>query len=112
MESFAPWDPTHHTTFYVIPRSGGGVIAKYEADHAFFAFHSINAFDVLGSASPTGSDEEDSIVLDMCAYKDLEIIHFFSMSVLKTGGWEKAAPLRNGRGYTFGRFLLLFQIPL
>ena len=53
--SLLPWDPTRHTLFYVISKTTGGVVSKYVAPDAFFAFHEINAFE----------DTNGSVVIDL-----------------------------------------------
>lgn len=45
VDSIGPWDPERRALFYVINRANGGIVGKYEAPDAFFAFHQINSFE-------------------------------------------------------------------
>ena len=71
------FDDKSPSTWYVIdkksPEEGGkGVVASYTSD-AFFAFHTINAFEEPSPSDPGAID----IVCDVAAYPNLEVIHHF-----------------------------------
>ncbi|EPS43236.1 hypothetical protein H072_2784 [Dactylellina haptotyla CBS 200.50] len=72
-DAIAPWDPSNKAKFFVVDRTGEkGVVATFETD-AFFAFHSVNAYE-------DGND----IVLDVPAYENLDIIHTLYYSFLRS----------------------------
>ncbi|KAF3926920.1 hypothetical protein ABW20_dc0106109 [Dactylellina cionopaga] len=72
-DAIAPWDPTNKAKFFVVDRTGEkGLIATFETD-AFFAFHSINAYE-----------EGNDIVLDVPTYENLDIIHLLYYSFLRS----------------------------
>lgn len=71
------WDDSQPTTWFVVdkrtPEEGGqGLVAKYTSD-AFYAFHTINAYEVP-SATTKGSYD---IVADVNAYDNMDVIHRF-----------------------------------
>ncbi|KAK5047723.1 hypothetical protein LTR84_006388 [Exophiala bonariae] len=71
------WDGKQPTTWFVIdkrtPDEGGqGLVAKYTSD-AFYAFHTINAYEVP-SLTTEGSFD---IVADVNAYDNMDVIHRF-----------------------------------
>jgi hypothetical protein len=50
------WEPARGVHYYVVHRDGSGVAAHFTGE-AFFAFHTINAFE-----------ENDDIHIDLCSY--------------------------------------------
>lgn len=72
-ESFAPYDKSKPAMWFVIDRNPGGqgLVAKFKSD-AFYAFHTINAYEVDG-------DEEGKvdIVADACTFDNLDCITRF-----------------------------------
>ncbi|KAK6332152.1 hypothetical protein TWF718_002686 [Orbilia javanica] len=73
VDAIAPWDPTNKAKFVVIDRTGEkGVVATFETN-AFFAFHSINAYE-----------EGNDIILDVPIYKNLDVIHTLYYSSLRS----------------------------
>lgn len=71
------WDGNHPTTWFVVdkraPNEGGrGLVATYTSD-AFYAFHTINAYEV---PSTTSKDAYD-IVADINAYENMDVIYRF-----------------------------------
>ncbi|RUS21095.1 putative carotene-dioxygenase [Endogone sp. FLAS-F59071] len=56
------WDPSRPTLFHVLDRQTRKHVATYEGD-AFFAFHTLNAWD-----------EGEDVVFDTCAYEDASVI--------------------------------------
>jgi torulene dioxygenase len=72
LDSIAPFDASTPATWYVIDRTptGRGLIATYTSP-AFFAFHSINAFEQAGVSGGT------DIVAEIATYEDLSILHRF-----------------------------------
>lgn len=71
------WDGNHPTTWFVVdkraPKEGGrGLVATYTSD-AFYAFHTINAYEV---PSATSNDTYD-IVADINAYENMDVIYRF-----------------------------------
>ena len=71
------WDSKRPATWFVIdkrsPEEGGkGVIAKYVSE-AFFAFHTINAYE-----EPSSTKEEAvDIVCDLAAYENMDVLYRF-----------------------------------
>lgn len=59
------------TKFYVISRSGEGLVATYSAE-AFFCFHTVNAFDT-----------DDGIAIDVCRYDDAEVLDQFMLEYMR-----------------------------
>ncbi|MEF8830273.1 MAG: carotenoid oxygenase family protein [Halobacteriales archaeon] len=59
---FFDWEPGRGTTFHVIDRETGAVVAAPTAD-PFFVFHHVNAFEVDGE-----------IVVDLVAYPDSSVV--------------------------------------
>jgi beta,beta-carotene 9',10'-dioxygenase len=57
------WQPRLGTRIVVISLAGGGIRGEYRTD-ACFAFHHINAFE-----------RDGELVMDLCAYDDVEIIN-------------------------------------
>ena len=74
LDSIAPMDPSLDAIWYVIDRtpSKRGLIAAYTSP-AFFAFHTVNAFEVPSPTNPSTTD----IVAEVTTYEDLSILHRF-----------------------------------
>lgn len=64
LSSLGPWNPNRKTLFYVVDRYKGGVVSKYEADEAFFAFHQINSYE----------DTDGSIIIDLPTMEDYSFL--------------------------------------
>ncbi|KAF9766056.1 hypothetical protein IL306_001570 [Fusarium sp. DS 682] len=64
LDSIGDWDEARHTLFYVMDRVSGRLVRKYEADHAFFAFHEINSFE----------NDEGDIFIDLPRMDDASFI--------------------------------------
>ncbi|KAF5860480.1 hypothetical protein ETB97_001490 [Aspergillus alliaceus] len=74
VDALAEYDPTQHSTWFVVDRTSGGrgLIARYESD-PFFCFHTINAYE---ERSSTDSSKVD-ILADICAYDNLDVLKRF-----------------------------------
>jgi carotenoid cleavage dioxygenase-like enzyme len=59
---FFDWRPDQRTTFHVIDRESGDVVARRRTD-AFFVFHHANAFE-----------RDGAVVLDLVAYPDAAVV--------------------------------------
>lgn len=71
------WDPSRPTLFHVLDRQTRKHVATYEGD-AFFAFHTLNAWD-----------EGDDVVFDTCAYEDASVVIDNTEKFGTTGEAEK-----------------------
>ncbi len=67
------WTPERGLRFHVFEKDGGGLVKSLTADPAF-AFHHVNAFEDAGS-----------IVVDLVAYRDAEIIDELYLPRLRAG---------------------------
>jgi torulene dioxygenase len=72
VDALAAYDPERPCKWYVIDRiseddGGRGLVATYESD-PFFCFHTVNAYEEESEAG------EVSIVADLVAYRDLDIL--------------------------------------
>lgn len=95
--SLLPWDLERKTLFYVISKTGGGVISKYASPDAFFAFHQINAFE----------DASGAIIIDLPTADD----YHFLTSAMVDNLRANVGPNANGSSYSditfsFTRYLL------
>lgn len=75
------WDGKTPTTWFVIDKKpteegGKGVVAKYTSD-AFYAFHSINAYE-----EPSITKQSVDIVADVVAYDNMDVLHRFYLDNL------------------------------
>ena len=70
------------TRFYVLQRSTGRHVATYTTD-AFFAFHTVNAYEDdgdghseggVGNSNTNANDSAISIVVDICAYDNTDVL--------------------------------------
>jgi beta,beta-carotene 9',10'-dioxygenase len=101
------WEPERGTTFMVIDRQSGDLVARRETE-AFFTFHHVNAFE-----------EDGGIVLDASASDDASVIEEFYLDRLRGGERPKSTPqLRRYRislngGGVEGETLLddVFELP-
>lgn len=72
------WDGQRPTTWFVVDKrsaeeGGRGLIAKYTSD-AFFAFHTINAYE----ERPSTEEGSVDIVADIVAYENMDVLgHFY-----------------------------------
>ncbi|KAF3913117.1 hypothetical protein AA313_de0201841 [Arthrobotrys entomopaga] len=81
-DAIAPFDPNNKAKFFVVDRTGKkGLVATFEAD-AFFAFHSINAYE-----------EGNDIVLDVPIYANLDIIHLLYYAFMRSTSPEAPAKI-------------------
>lgn len=71
-EAFAPYDKTKPATWFVIDRKPGGrgLVKTFESD-AFYAFHTINAYEVEGKGEDAS---EVDIVADVCTFDNIDSI--------------------------------------
>jgi carotenoid cleavage dioxygenase-like enzyme len=72
MASFA-WRPERGTSFLVIDRRDGSVRGRWQGP-PLFAFHHVNAFE-----------QDDRLVIDLCAYEDDAIIRELFLEGLRAG---------------------------
>lgn len=72
MESFA-WRPERGTSFLVVDRADGSVRGRWRGP-PLFAFHHVNAYE-----------QDDRLVLDLCAYDDATIVREFLLQRLRDG---------------------------
>ncbi|MCJ1309805.1 hypothetical protein MMC25_003466 [Agyrium rufum] len=74
LDAISDWDATAKTTWYIVDRRRGrGVVATYESD-AFFAFHTINAWE-----------DGDDVVCDVCTYDNDDVLkRFYYENLLST----------------------------
>jgi torulene dioxygenase len=68
--------PHKKSQWYVIPRTGGGVVRKFEG-RPFFAFHSVNAWE-----------ENGGIVAEVPAFDGIEVIKKFYLNNIKGDSQE------------------------
>jgi beta,beta-carotene 9',10'-dioxygenase len=68
------WRPDEPCIFWLIDKSDGEVMRKFETD-AFFYLHHINAFQ-----------DDDGFVVDMITYRDPKIIQALYLDNLRSGG--------------------------
>ncbi|KAK6539888.1 hypothetical protein TWF694_008725 [Orbilia ellipsospora] len=81
-DAIAPFDPSNKAKFFVVDRTGEkGLVATFEAD-AFFAFHSINAYE-----------EGNDLVLDVPIYANLDIIHLLYYAFMRSTSPEAPAKI-------------------
>jgi len=73
---------TWPSTFYVIDRHEGGLVAKYTTP-PFFCFHQLNAYD-----DPLTGE----VVIDLCAYKDAGFLKMLYVDSLKKGVPKEEEP--------------------
>ncbi|KAJ6256074.1 hypothetical protein Dda_9166 [Drechslerella dactyloides] len=94
VDALAPFDPTNKAKFFVVDRTGEkGLVATFEAD-AFFAFHSVNAYD-----------EGNDVVLDVVTYENLDVIHTLYYSCMKSTSPEAAGSIAKFKSF-YSRFRL------
>ncbi|EJU04516.1 hypothetical protein DACRYDRAFT_114822 [Dacryopinax primogenitus] len=79
--------PTHPTTFYVIDRHSGGLVAKYTTP-PFFCFHQLNAYD---------DPETEDVIIDLAAYPDASFIQLLYVKELRQGLKEQFGKARRYR---------------
>ncbi|TFK46215.1 carotenoid oxygenase [Heliocybe sulcata] len=82
--SIGKWKSKQPSTFYVIDRHAGGIVAKYETP-PFFAFHYINAYD-----------SNDDVVIDLAVYDDHRILGLLQLETLRSGA---PTPLARARRF-------------
>lgn len=78
------WRPEEPTIFWVIDKSDGEVVRRFDTD-AFFFLHHINAYQT-----------DDEFVVDMVTYDDPEIIEALYLENLRSGG---SIPLPQARRF-------------
>ncbi|MDH6215499.1 carotenoid oxygenase family protein [Streptomyces pseudovenezuelae] len=71
------WQPDDPTRITLLSLTDGTVAGEYEAP-AMFAFHHINAYEEDGA--------DGTVVLDLCAYPDPEIVQALYLDRLRSGG--------------------------
>ncbi|HEY1834162.1 MAG TPA: carotenoid oxygenase family protein [Solirubrobacteraceae bacterium] len=67
------WKPERGTRFTLVERSSGRVAARIEGE-ACFSFHHVNAFE-----------QDDEVVVDLCAYPDAGIVQDLYLDRLRAG---------------------------
>jgi beta,beta-carotene 9',10'-dioxygenase len=67
------WKPDRGTRFHIVDKDTGAKIGTFQGE-PFFAFHHVNAFE-----------ENETIVLDVCAYPDAGIVHDLMLERLRGG---------------------------
>ena len=66
------WEPERGTRIWAIDRGDGEIQGPFETD-AVFAFHHVNAFE-----------QDNEIVVDVCASEDAEVVRAFYLDRLRT----------------------------
>ncbi len=79
------WKPALGAPFYVLNRHTGELVGRFDSD-PFFAFHHINAFE-----------QGDELVVDICAYRDAEVLDAFYLHRLEDP--QNEVPFGNLRRY-------------
>lgn len=72
LDAIAPFDPNSKATWYVVDRTGKGLVATYESD-PFFSFHSINAWEEPSASDPSKTD----ILCELSLYDSTDVVHRF-----------------------------------
>ena len=67
--------PFNQTVFHVIDKKNGEVLSSHHQCKAMFVFHHINAYE-----------QDGCIVVDLSAYEDDKIFHYFSIDYMKSRG--------------------------
>ncbi|RBR25042.1 uncharacterized protein FIESC28_02166 [Fusarium coffeatum] len=100
VESIRAWDPDRKTLFYVIDPAKGGVVAKYESEDAFFAFHEINSFE----------NEDGNIFVDLPTIKDHSFLQAAKIENLRANLMHKAkGSSKNNIAGQFTRYRLPYH---
>ena len=100
LTSLGPWNPKRTTLFYVIDRVNGGVVSKYMANEAFFAFHEVNSYE----------EEDGSIVIDLPTMADYTFLEAAQVPNLRANvGSKTNASAKNDIPGSFTRYKLPFQ---
>ncbi|KAM6529599.1 hypothetical protein FALCPG4_007729 [Fusarium falciforme] len=98
MESIGPWNPERKSLFYVIDRVNGGVVAKYESEDAFFAFHQINSFET----------HNGDIYVDLPTKPDASFLSAAEVPNLRANIGTSHGSSKNDIAGTFTRYRLPF----
>ncbi|KAF2683855.1 hypothetical protein K458DRAFT_432042 [Lentithecium fluviatile CBS 122367] len=72
LDAVAPFDPKSKATWYIVDRTGKGLIATFESD-PFFSFHTINAWEEPSSSDATKTD----IICELSMYDNCDVMHRF-----------------------------------
>ncbi|KAM0189149.1 hypothetical protein ACHAPI_010168 [Fusarium lateritium] len=97
LDSIGEWDSDRKTLFYVIDPVKGGVVAKYESEDAFFAFHEINSFE----------NRDGDIFLDIPTMKDHSFLQAAKIENLRANLMHKAkGSSKNDLAGNFTRYRL------
>lgn len=101
LDAISPFDKTKSTRWFVIDRRHGkGVVAKFES-HAFYAFHTVNAWE---------EEREDGavdVICDIIQYDDLDILHKFYYDNIRSSGPTAAQYMREKNALpSFARYRL------
>jgi torulene dioxygenase len=96
--AIGPWNPERKALFYVIDRVKGGVVSKYVAPDAFFAFHEVNTFE-----DPVNGD----ILIDMPKMNDTTFLTAANMENLRANvGNARNGSSKNDLSGAFTRYRL------
>ncbi|MFJ6082463.1 carotenoid oxygenase family protein [Streptomyces sp. NPDC092369] len=77
------WQPDDPTRITLLSLTDGSVAGEFEAP-AMFAFHHINAYEEEAADAEVGTG--GTVVLDLCAYPDPEIVQALYLDRLRAGG--------------------------
>ncbi|CAI6094726.1 unnamed protein product [Clonostachys chloroleuca] len=96
VDSIGPWDPERRALFYVINRANGGIVGKYEAPDAFFAFHQIKSFE----------DKAGNIFVDLPRMNDTSFLSAARIPNLRANLGTPNATSKNDLAGSFTRYRL------
>jgi torulene dioxygenase len=101
LEAFAPFDKNDTCRWFIIDRSGKGVVGEFSSPAAFF-FHSINAFE---------DKETGDILCDHISYADQSIITHFYYDILLNRNHAAEKVFKTPKAYELQGSLLRFRFP-
>ena len=95
------WEPDRPSTFTLVDRATGKVVATHEGP-PFFCFHHINAFE-----------DGDDVVVDLCSYEDASIVESLYMDRMRARdrSFSPAVPRRFRLGPSGLRDEVLAEVP-
>ncbi|CAG7565933.1 unnamed protein product [Fusarium equiseti] len=98
VESIGAWDPDSKTLFYIVDPAKGGVVAKYESEDAFFAFHEINSFE----------NDDGDIFVNLPTIKDHSFLQAAKIENLRANLMHKGSS-KNDLAGQFTRYRLPYH---